>query len=142
MLKLNNLGKRICIIGPSSSGKSTLAKNLGNKLRLKVCYLDQLAHLPNTNWVIRDKELLKRDHNEFIQNNKFWIIEGNYSFLMKKRFTHATTVIWLDFRTIDTFFRYINRSLKDNASRAGNLQGATQQLSIRQIKYMKLQRIG
>ncbi|MFS0491278.1 hypothetical protein [Leadbetterella byssophila] len=46
--------ERICIIGPSSSGKSTLAQALGEKFDLKVCFLDQMAHVPGTQWKRRE----------------------------------------------------------------------------------------
>jgi adenylate kinase family enzyme len=45
MIPLENLGKRISIIGLSSGGKSTLAKALGEKLQVNVCHLDQIAHV-------------------------------------------------------------------------------------------------
>lgn len=97
MESLEKLGKRICIIGGSSCEKSTLAKALGKKLNLTICHLDQLAHIPNTNWEPRDKKLLEKDHRKFLAENKEWVIEGNYSFLMNDRFALATSVIWLDF---------------------------------------------
>ena len=109
IVPLESLGEKICIIGPSSSGKSSLAKALGNKLDFKVLYLDQIAHLPNTNWQPREKELMRADHKEFISKNNKWIIEGNYSFLMKDRFSSATCIIWLDFKRIGSLIRFIKR---------------------------------
>lgn len=47
-IDIDALGPRICIIGPSSSGKSTLATLIGQKTNRKVVHLDQLAHEPNT----------------------------------------------------------------------------------------------
>ena len=69
IIELEELGRRICIIGPSSTGKSTLAKLLGENLQVKVCYLDQLAHVPYTNWKLRDKSLFSMDHQHFLQQN-------------------------------------------------------------------------
>lgn len=136
MIPLEDLGKRICIIGLSSGGKSTLAQALGKKLQLKVCHLDQLAHIPGTNWQPRDKELLRKDHVQFLRENREWIIEGNYSFLMKERFTDATAVIWLDFNVRGAVIRYLLRALKSPASRPGNLLGATRQFSLKLVKYI------
>jgi adenylate kinase family enzyme len=136
MIELEKLGKRICIIGPSSSGKSTLAEKLSKRLDIAVCHLDQIAHIPNSNWKPRNKDLLKIDHNNFIENNRYWIIEGNYSFLMKKRFSNATIVIWLDFKVTGALLRYFKRTINNSDVRAGNLNGATKQFSLKHIKYM------
>lgn len=129
----SDLGNRICIIGLSSAGKSTLAKALNEKLGFSVLYLDQIAHQPNTNWKLRDRNLLAKDHNDFIINTESWIIEGNYSFLMPLRFSKASTVIWFDYNRFTSLFSYIKRSLFDN-ERVGALEGAKKELSLKQIK--------
>lgn len=136
MISSKDLGKKICIIGPSSVGKSTLAKALAEKLQVNLCHLDQIAHVPGTNWQPRDEELFRKDHDRFIAENSEWIIEGNYSFLMKERFFNATAVIWLDFNVRGSVFRYLLRTLKGSASRPGNLPGATGQFSWGLVKYI------
>ncbi|WP_313442401.1 hypothetical protein [Brevundimonas sp.] len=45
MLTLAELGPRICIMGPSNSGKSTLAVAIGDAKGLEVVHLDRLRHL-------------------------------------------------------------------------------------------------
>ena len=50
---LLDLGRRIAIIGWSSTGKSTLAHRLGLKLDLPVTHLDTIFNQPNTNWQAR-----------------------------------------------------------------------------------------
>ena len=52
-MMLDDLGRRICIMGPLSSGKSTLAEAIGKAQSLGVVHLDQLHHLPHTDWVPR-----------------------------------------------------------------------------------------
>lgn len=136
MTNLDELGCRICIIGPSSNGKSTLAQALGQKLNLAVCHLDQIAHTPHTNWLPRDKKILQKDHQLFLAHNDRWIIEGNYSFLMKDRFAQATSIIWLDFNVFGSLFRYLKRTFENSDNRPGNLAGATQQFSFQHIHYM------
>ncbi len=52
-MELAELGERICILGPSGSGKSTLAHAIARNCKLKLVHLDQLHHLPNSNWQMR-----------------------------------------------------------------------------------------
>lgn len=50
---LDELGPRICILGPSNSGKSTLAAAIARHRGLPAIHLDQLHHLPGSAWVPR-----------------------------------------------------------------------------------------
>ena len=45
---------RICIIGGSGTGKTTLANNLGKKLNLPIYYIDGINYFKN--WETRDKD--------------------------------------------------------------------------------------
>ena len=99
MISLQTLGNKICIIGCSSSGKSTLADKLANKLSIPVTHLDFLAHYPNTNWQRRPDSELIAEHNKILQTEQ-WIIEGNYSVCMKERFSNASSIIWIDANVI------------------------------------------
>ncbi|HVW98420.1 MAG TPA: hypothetical protein VHA56_20810 [Mucilaginibacter sp.] len=134
-LSLSRLGDRICIIGPSNSGKSTLAQKLGEKLSLPVYHLDQFAHVPGTNWMPRKKEDWVSEHDRFIEENS-WIIEGNYSFCMAQRFKRASYVIWLDFNTWGCVRRYIARSLKADKTRPGRLDAATGDFNFGMIPFI------
>lgn len=49
-MTLDDLGPRICIIGPSNSGKSTLATAIARARGLNAIHLDQLYHRPDTDW--------------------------------------------------------------------------------------------
>jgi adenylate kinase family enzyme len=131
---LQKLGTRICIIGPSNSGKSTLADRLGEKIDAKVFHLDQIAHKENSNWERRPDEDFVSDHDDVI-NQENWVIDGNYSICMPQRFDRSTAVIWLDPPLIGFLWRYIKRSLKNDPSREGNLNGAQGQFSWGLIKF-------
>jgi adenylate kinase family enzyme len=124
--------ERICIIGPSSSGKSTLAQVLGERFHLKVCFLDQMAHIPGTQR--REGAYFQREHEQFLLENDRWVMEGNYSFLMPGRFADATFIIWLDFKIWGALFRYIKRTFSKN--RWGDLEGAKRRPNLDQLKYM------
>lgn len=128
MINLNDLGTNICIIGNCATGKSTLAQSLANKLDLPFCHLDQIAYIPYTDWQPRGKKLISRDHSVFLNINKKWVIEGNYSFLMENRFAHATSIIWLNFSTANSLFRYIKQTLFDVTPRVGIPEGSKNKL--------------
>jgi adenylate kinase family enzyme len=144
MTSLHELGQRICVIGPSNSGKSTLATKLGEKLNIPICHLDQLAHIPGTNWIPRDKREFKADQDAFLEKES-WIIEGNYSFCMPQRFAKASSLIWIDPSFWGCCFRYLLRCLKNDPNRPGRLKDATSDFSFEMIhlivfKYPQIRR--
>lgn len=66
--------KRICIIGGSGTGKTTLSNNLSKELNLPVYHIDGIHNLEN--WKKRDKEERDRLILERASEEK-WIIEGS-----------------------------------------------------------------
>lgn len=135
MKPIENLGHQICIIGLSASGKSTLAQALGKKLGIEVIHLDQLAHIPNTNWEKQDEAIFMNSFHKILTNHDNWIIEGNYSKLMPIRFEKATTIIWLDYNKWSSVYRYIKRSLKNDFYHPGKLEGSNDTINLRHIYY-------
>jgi adenylate kinase family enzyme len=120
-MQLADLGKRICILGPSNSGKSTLANAIARKRGLEVVHLDLLYHLPNTDWKIRPIEEFVTLHDAAIAGDQ-WVIDGNYSRCMPQRFLRATGLILLDISTSASLFRYCRRTLFER-ERVGALEG-------------------
>ena len=94
-MTLAELGCRICIFGPSSTGKSTLAMAIGRSRGLPVVHLDQLHHQPGTDWQPRPIEEFFALHDEAVAGAS-WVIEGNYSLCVSQRLSRATGVILLD----------------------------------------------
>ncbi len=86
--------ERILIIGCGGAGKSTLARQLGEKLNVPVVHLDKLFWKPG--WVERSDEefdtLLERE----LEKPK-WIMDGNFDRTMSKRLEKCDAVIYLDF---------------------------------------------
>jgi adenylate kinase family enzyme len=132
---LNTLGDRIAIIGPSSSGKSTLAARLGAAIGAEVVHLDLLAHYSDTQWQARPKAELKTLHDSALTAGR-WIMEGNYGFTMPQRFQRATAVIWLDFSPWGCVMRYIRRCFAPASRRKGALPGAVERLKWQMIRYI------
>ena len=120
-MNLSDLGNRICILGPSNSGKSTLADAIARKLGCEAIHLDVLHHLPNTDWEPRPKSEFIALHDAAIAGER-WVMDGNYSICMPQRFRRATGLILLDISTPASLLRYFRRTLFETG-RLGALEG-------------------
>ena len=86
--------KRIIIIGCGGAGKSTLARQLGEKLNLPVVHLDKLFWRPN--WISVSQEEFDELHRRELAKET-WILDGNFNRTMPERIARCDTVIYLDF---------------------------------------------
>lgn len=134
MTTLKALGPRICLLGPSNSGKSTLAEAISRKQGLPAVHLDQLYHTPYTDWEPRPEAEFLRLHQQTIQQEK-WIIEGNYTRSLGQRLDRATGFILLDASTITSLFRYLRRTWWEH-DRRGGLEGGKDSVKWRMIHHI------
>ena len=112
-LEVFNKYKRFIIVGCSSSGKSTLAKQIANKYSdLKRIELDYLWWLPQ--WTERDvkefQSLVIQSMNKF--NESGWIIDGNYRNVRDITWSKGDVVIWLDYEFWNVFYRACKRTFQ------------------------------
>jgi adenylate kinase family enzyme len=133
-MRLTELGERICILGPSNSGKSTLTEAIARKRGSKAIHLDQLHHLPHTDWKPRPEADFLALHDEVIAGNQ-WVIDGNYSKCFPQRFQRATGVILLDISTVASLFRYVRRTVIGGV-RTGALEGGQDRLKMGMIHHL------
>lgn len=86
--------ERIVIIGCPGSGKTRLARALGDKLGLTVVHLDRL-------WWKQGWENVTREEFDTRLENALkldsWIIDGNYNRTMDVRLEKCDTIIYLDY---------------------------------------------
>ena len=86
--------ERILVIGCPGSGKTRLAKALGEKLDLPVVHLDKL-------WWTGEWENVSREEFdarlEQVLEGEKWIIDGNFSRTMPLRLRYCDTIIYLDY---------------------------------------------
>lgn len=101
--------KRIVIIGTTSSGKSTLAEQLANKLKLEFIELDALHWEPN--WKEADPAVF-RERVEHAIRAKGWVVAGNYSVVRNIIWSRADAVIWLDYPFHIVFWRLLTRTIR------------------------------
>ncbi|MEW6437148.1 MAG: AAA family ATPase [Pseudomonadota bacterium] len=126
-MRLDDLETRICILGPSNSGKSTLAAAIARARALKLVHLDLLYHRPDTDWEMRPREEFIALHDDAIAGDS-WIMEGNYSFCMPQRLARATGLILLDVSMSTSLLRYFRRTIFGRRDRVGALSGGRDSL--------------
>ena len=110
---------KIAILGYSGSGKSTLAQRLGAYYGVPVLHLDRV-HWGRawTEWNDADKLRIVTD---FMDQNENWVIDGNYSNLLReRRLAEADRIVLLLFnrfsclrRVTKRYFRYRGQSRPD-----------------------------
>src|SRR5712664_2637096 len=106
--------KRVVILGRGASGKSTLARRLGEITGLPVIGLDKvfllpgLAATPRDQWVAVQEKLVARDG--WIKDG--WIMDGDLGpyDAVEVRLRAADTIIFLDFSLVRCAWRAIRRS--------------------------------
>ena len=134
MAKLGDLCSRICILGPSNSGKSTLACAIARKHGLPAIHLDQLFHQPRTNWQPRPHTEFVRLHDQAIQQDQ-WVMEGNYTRTIEQRLQRATGFILLEVSTATSLFRYFRRTWFEH-DRPGALEGGQDSIKWQMIRHI------
>jgi len=100
--------ERILIIGCGGAGKSTLARQLGEKLDLPVVHLDKLFWKPG--WVESAKEEIDEKILAELEKPQ-WIIDGNYNRTMPQRIQYCDTIIYLDFSRLACLLGVLKRVL-------------------------------
>ena len=121
-------------MGPSNSGKSTLANAIGHARGLLPIHLDQLHHYPHTQWQPRPDEEFRALHNAAILGPS-WVMDGNYSRCLPQRLARATGVILLDASTGTSLYRYLRRTWFGPV-RHGTLEGSRDNVTWEMIHHI------
>lgn len=100
--------ERILVIGCGGAGKSTLARQLGDKLNLPVVHLDKLYWKPG--WVQESREEFDRKLSLELDKGS-WILDGNFNRTMPQRMAKCDTVIYLDFPRMTCLLGVMKRIL-------------------------------
>ena len=100
--------ERIVIIGCGGAGKSTLARQLGEKLNIPVVHLDKLWWKPD--WVESSREEFDAKLAEELAKPR-WIMDGNFNRTMPERIARCDTLIYLDFNRVACLMGVLKRVL-------------------------------
>ena len=100
--------ERICVVGCSGGGKSTLSASIAQKLEIPRLELDSVYH--QAGWQSLSTEEF-RARVELFTRNAAWVTDGNYiSEIGDITWGRADTVIWLDTSRLRATARVIRRT--------------------------------
>ena len=86
--------RRIVIVGTSGSGKTTVARQLSQRLAIPHIELDALYL--EVNWTAASPIVFQERTIQALSGDA-WIIDGNYSSVRNIIWSRAETIVWLDY---------------------------------------------
>ncbi len=101
--------KRIAVVGATGSGKTTLARNIAQRLGYRHIETDALHWEPN--WQEAHIDVLRARVAQALTNDG-WVINGNYSKVRDIVWGRADTLVWIDYPLSIIFWRLGWRTLK------------------------------
>jgi adenylate kinase family enzyme len=120
--------KRIIIIGPGGAGKSTLARQLSEILKIEVLHLDSLYW--RSGWEKPAEEEWENKVEELLQKDS-WIMDGNFGGTMEMRLESCDTAIFMDFPPMICLYRVMKRRLKyRNTNRPDMTEGCNEKIDL------------
>ena len=103
--------KRIYIIGPVGSGKTTFAESLSKKYNIKCYELDKVSWDDDNGHVKRSKEETDKILNNILKK-KSWIIEDIGRDKFKKGREQADIIYYIKLSRLKSYFRVTKRWIK------------------------------
>jgi adenylate kinase family enzyme len=126
--------ERIAIVGTTGSGKTTLSRQMAERLGCHCCELDAIHWQPG--WRELDSETMAERVGEVVEKDR-WIVEGNYASVRRMILERADTLIWLDYPFPIVFARLLRRTVRRNVTRenlwSGNRESLKRTLSSESI---------
>jgi adenylate kinase family enzyme len=123
--------KRIVVVGTTSSGKSTLASQLAEKIGGDFIELDAMHWEPD--WVEAPNEVF-RERVEMAIKSATWVVAGNYRVVRDVIWQRAEAIIWLDYPLHIVFWRLLTRTIRRVVTReklfAGNVENGWTHLKL------------
>jgi adenylate kinase family enzyme len=103
--------ERVVVVGSSGSGKTTVAREVADRLDLPLMELDALAH--RGGWDATPLDVFQEELRAFTARER-WVVDGNYASRGTRDIVwpRANTFIWLDPPKREVMRRVVARTLK------------------------------
>ena len=101
--------KRVCVVGCSGAGKTTLAGEIAARTGLPYVSLD--ARYWHPGWVGAPEDEWYRTHADLIARDR-WVIDGNFFTTLETRLAAADTAVFVDLPAWRCFLRVLRRSAR------------------------------
>ena len=113
--------RRIVVIGNTCSGKTTLARELSQRLGIPYVEMDALHWEPN--WAPAPLDVFSQRVADAVRGDA-WIVDGSYSKVRDLIWPRATHLVWLDLplrvKMWRLFWRTLRRSITKEELWSGN----------------------
>jgi adenylate kinase family enzyme len=127
--------RRIVIVGSAGSGKSRLARVLGETLDVPVIHGDKIFWRPG--WRDPDNDEFRADVRAYV-DKEAWIYDGNLGRVPDIVLPKADTIIWLEQPTIVCLIRAYSRTLQNlGRTRPDVADGCPEKLSFALWGYIR-----
>ncbi|MBM3513459.1 MAG: hypothetical protein FJX59_07060 [Alphaproteobacteria bacterium] len=105
-MAVEGAARRLLVVGSPASGKSAVARRLGQLSKVPIHHLDALYYRPG--WVDQNEQTW-RDKVEEITASDEWVMDGNFLDSLDARAARAEAIIWLDYDRFETMRRVAAR---------------------------------
>lgn len=124
--------ERVAVVGCGGAGKSTFARELGERVGLPIIHLDQYYWRPG--WVESPREEWRKVQGELAAAER-WILEGNYRNTFDVRFDRADNVIVLALPRRVCIVRALKRLVK-NWHKSTQAPGCPEHFDIKFLRWL------
>ena len=127
---------KITILGYSGSGKSTIARKLGEFYNIPVLHIDTVYWIKN--WQVRDYDDQLHIVDNFMNTNRSWVIDGNYrKIYQERRIEEADLIILMLFNRFSCLYRALKRYFKyRNKTRPDMGNGCNEKIDWNFVKWI------
>ena len=124
--------QRIAVVGPPGSGKTTLARQVGERTGIEVVHLDHSFFRPG--WDEMPSDEWRATHQRLL-THEAWIMDGTYADTIDDRLAMADTVITLTFARWRCLVRVLRRIL-GHYGQDVQAPGCPEKLSLKFLRYV------